>query len=664
MDSIIRNIQRGYSPEVQVAGLLKQEQESLKEFIQQHIQKGFIPADQLPTYEQILTLLSYGKNTRTHNLNDTKYNFIHKIKMQLSRNNIKPKQHQLNVKFGRFPFKKQYSFSIQQNNLKIREKKNGRNIDMEHVPMELLKTIYRHLVENYKKELDRAKKLYQNIRINKRIIDNAIKDMCKTFRIKFVVGQTGDYATMLLILDKEIDKYGDQVAIREWDKLAQVLISVFDKLETENIISISFSTDLTEQTPFSLDTTNNLLRYFIDPKIPPLQNVQNATPLNIQINPIIQQYFSKSKLGEYFENPKYKDIFKIGIMLSILSKNGYVSDKIWKKLSPFIYTEGRHIHSQTQELWQQIIDQKQYQKHKHTIKQQDRNISKSQYKTFRQVLFPNQLRYRKNHQLANKFWVREVISPHVGCMGELQIRLDVYPGGGYTLNSVDFNLFKTDKNRIDEIKKEHLVFLIIIKEFKNGDFISGHENLLIFTNNQFFYFEPNGTVEIGNIFLYNERNFRVLWEDIVDEIQNQLRHYKDDISYKENTHLQQLLSYNNILLPNFPLSEAGRYLFRQFQRLVESENKKTEGETGGYCVSICLFILDLFKQNCFDETPWTKDRMQSMIDTYLIISIMTRTIHSDIRGFNVSVFRTMNALRNLSVKIKPTTQRRRTIKLL
>jgi hypothetical protein len=130
-----------------------------------------------------------------------------------------------------------------------------------------------------------------------------------------------------------------------------------------------------------------------------------------------------------------------------------------------------------------------------------------------------------------------------------------------------------------------------------------------------------------------------MWKKVISYIQEKFRTYRLPVRS-----------------PVFLLDNKENFSFRRFQPIVQGKNQQSKGEEGGYCVSITLFILQLFRQNCLEtssgcdanDTPWTEERFRSMLDTYLLISIGTGHIQTDIRGFNVAVMRRLDALAHRS----------------
>lgn len=276
-------------------------------------------------------------------------------------------------------------------------------------------------------------------------------------------------------------------------------------------------------------------------------------------------------------------------------------------------------------------DRKLAQKHRKTLNQADRKKSLQLYKTFQKVLFQNHLKYKGNH-IDHKFWGQEISSSCIGYARYIEIVIDSVVTILPALSYID---------TLEILRKKYWVCILrLSRRDESGASVGHHFNAFIYADNEYYYIEPNGGS--GNIYTTDDV-FQTMWEQIISHIQTRL---------DRCIRLVKLPVRSPVFLLD---DEYSRFSFRAFQPIVQSTNQQSRGEQGGYCVSVTLFILQLFRENCLETeygcdtniTPWTPERFRMMLDTYLLISIGTGQIHSDLRGFNVAVMYRLGALKQL-----------------
>jgi len=426
---------------------------------------------------------------------------------------------------------------------------------------------------------------------------------------------------MLRRLDDEVAKGDDEDGMKTWNQLSAEFQDAYDKLIGLGVIRH-------DQYRVRNDGKNTLIEIDGTDQLRSLATLDPIAQRQKVHAPIITL---NASLQITLDHPELLPILKVLVILYAITdgqmpraqgdhREMMMADSVWKKLTPFIFDGGRNIEQNTD---------------------QDNRQALRQYQSFQNILFANDL---KAEYVNFQFWTKELSSPQVGYVADIHLILQQSADGSYTLDTITFR-----NTSPTEFKKSHWIFSLYWGVGKNA-----HENGLIYTNGTFYYIEPNGAVS-GNLYVQN-RDFKRIWQNLMKAFNG---------VFRPNTTVRFDVDRLPVFLLNLLDKDGGFRAFRRFQPVVQGRNLTHRGETGGYCFSITLFILQLFRQNCYEgQDAWTSERLQLMLDTYLVISTATDEIQYEIRGFNVSAMRTLKALRRIKIAVSsvqkdPTSRRRR-----
>ena len=277
------------------------------------------------------------------------------------------------------------------------------------------------------------------------------------------------------------------------------------------------------------------------------------------------------------------DAIRIGVVISILYQDRPFNQLLWEKLSTFSFGDGRTRADVSDEPSQQQI--------------RKMNL---QFISYKDILRPNRLRDAEMRSMLTAFWPREISSPIVGFAADI----DVICSDDNFEHATSARLYRWSGSDAD-MNKQIVVWWIGL----NGPKL-GHSNAVIWNkaHHKLWYIEPNG-------------EDRKRGNRIIEERWNVIKRYIEiptDLKPESvvPTGMQELMQGN--------------------------DNKDVEG---GLCVSVSLFVLDLYKQN-IDRITST-EHFRDMIRWYITINLFSGTIQRDIRNFNVGVVRTLDTLKTL-----------------
>ena len=188
-------------------------------------------------------------------------------------------------------------------------------------------------------------------------------------------------------------------------------------------------------------------------------------------------------------------------------------------------------------------------------------------------------------------------------------------------------------------------------------------NCFLFSNGVFFYIEPNGSVGDENLYL-KPAPFKIMWQKIMHRLARDLTAVSVFRQRRE---------------PVCVLRDADERPYRKMHSVFLQSTTTTFDS--GYCVTIVLLLVELFRQNtCFLEYPyhpqkvvkfphggqnkqWTAQRLRSLYDIYTVISQATGHLQKDLEGFNVALANSQDAMKRLKRRVvRPTTEPRQQIR--
>jgi len=521
-----------------------------------------------------------------------------------------------------------------------------------------------HLLSNTIVSMCRTMK-WQNVKIpNPRQLhqQNTKKNTIITYKIYSL--ESIPPGQLLILFDQQYQKYNDSDIQECWLNLYHQCIHLYDLCVQHQWINPSFKTS-TQTEPIRLNGCLSL--WSSSPSQDKGVQTRRSPPVTTQVTLRWIEGWSPYRVDAM--NSPCGEMIKVGIILYALCGSSFMKDSmdsmdsIWKKTTPFVFDGGRVIERQ-----QSSQQRKQIQIRIQPKESRHDEVSSSIFlplDTYQSILFKNQLMFQKYNTLMKNanFWFREISSPVIGYLGDLHLRI-VYNDMTKKYSWGDSVVFRCLSDYVNqkifqkEVKKPHLVWMIDLQVFdsQGRDLQMGHRNGILFSNNTFFYIEPNGTTgtQGGNIFLQGVP-FRIMWDQIRSDLES--------VRFPWLRQRLQVDNHNKTLVPHQVTEDGFLYQAPQFvlhstnqemnllhvQSIIELSNKKQE--EGGYCVSITLFLLDLFSQNCDLDPhlmkPWTIQRFQDMIKTYMLISQFTGSLSTDIRGLNVAVMKTMKSLERL-----------------
>lgn len=491
-------------------------------------------------------------------------------------------------------------------------------------------------VQRVQKAKQKREKI-QKFEASCRTLWDAVHSICSNYGIRYSPQTT--MAEKLAMMDSEISKSDDYDATQNdsrqlWQHFSTLLQHTYDEFLSLGFINKTLSSNIPEGQFFSIQGGYlPLLSSSSESLTEKLGQFKNSTSL---VTPQTQIQVSSFDLRKVLQESDYVFLLKTGTILCALTNN-QLTDSLWKKTTPFVYDGGRWIESphQSQLRVPPVA--------KMTGIEQKANLQL--YKSFQSILFENRLSHKKFNNIGNQFWAKEISTALVGYIGDVLI--DVVDQGSTILRTTyTFSRLQLIMNHtaMKEIVKPHWVFMVSLTIIKQGSVQRiGHRNGIIFTNNQFYYIEPNGGRH--SAVLDSETEFTKMWSEFLQELQNKI----DSLRSDHPTTVAPFLASQHPPLPHDVLFSSSSFATDSFRRLQPHlQSKNVKGEEGGYCVSVTLFMINLFTQNCFRGTQWTAERLTCLFDIYIIISTFSGQLHKDIRGFNVAVMRTLQTLQRLS----------------
>lgn len=269
-----------------------------------------------------------------------------------------------------------------------------------------------------------------------------------------------------------------------------------------------------------------------------------------------------------------------------------------------------------------------------------------------------------NTDCENLYWENELTQSCIGYIATLRVDIRENATGTRIL----VNTAKKSKRIADAIKKNHLVFKVMLNVRQLDGSAWGHANCFLYTSGKFFYIEPNGTTGDSCSGL-TENDFKTMWKLMMDRLRILLDKYPA---------VKTIFDAN--VSPVFLFKDAHDRPYRSMHsKLIDMER----GEIEGYCVTLVLYLVDLFRQNaCLvgyvgqqrEKRPVTKrlfsryigPRLQELFDIYLIISQATGQMAKDLRGFNAALTNdcyAMKTLERIRQQDGPNRSRRNAIKI-
>jgi len=316
---------------------------------------------------------------------------------------------------------------------------------------------------------------------------------------------------------------------------------------------------------------------------PILKAMSGHADLTTSIVNIRDVGYSAELLCAILQRRVVMDAIRIGVVISILYQDRPFNQSLWEKLSTFSFGEGRTRADVSDEPSQQQI--------------RKMNL---QFISYKEILRPNRLMGAEMRSMLTAFWPREISSPRVGYAADI----DVFCSHDNFEHATSAHLSCWSGSDAD-MDKPIVVWWIGL----NGPKL-GHANAVIWNkaHHKLWYIEPNG-------------EDRKRGNRIIEERWNVIKRYIEiptDLKPESvvPTGMQELMQGN--------------------------DNKDVEG---GLCVSVSLFVLDLYKQN-IDRITST-EHFRDMIRWYMTINLFSGTIQRDIRDFNVGVARTLDTMKAL-----------------